>query len=114
MSLISDICGDCFLQRWLFRDDTVLTNGYSIAQYPNASFVDGLDFSKAEETWDSHTVEESVNPGTWHSMSIARERLVLDEQKIQYRLVDSDVVEGSVRQVYFHKSKDEGEADTLL
>lgn len=115
MSLVVDICGECFLQRWQFGDDTVLSNGYSIAVYPKGELANGLDFSKAEETWDSRTVEESVNPGTAHSMSPARPRLDLDTQKIQYHLLESALVNGAVRQSYLHKGQ-EGthEADTLL
>ncbi|KAL8769640.1 MAG: hypothetical protein Q9209_004437 [Squamulea sp. 1 TL-2023] len=112
MSLVMNICGECFLQRWQFGDDTVLSNGYSIAVYPEGELANGLDFSKAEETWDSHTVDESVNPGTAHSMSPSRPRLELDKQKIQYRLLESAFVNGAVRQSYLHKGTDE--ADTLL
>lgn len=114
MSLVSDICGDCFLQRWQFGEDTVLTNGYSIAQYPEGELANGLDFAKAEETWESHTVEESVNPGTWHSLSPSRPRLVLDQQKIQYRLLESATIDGGIRQSYIHKGKEDGDADTVL
>ncbi|KAI4126378.1 MAG: hypothetical protein LQ338_003774 [Usnochroma carphineum] len=114
MSLVSDVCGDCFLQRWQFGKDTILSNGYSIAQYPEGEYANGLDFRKAEETWDSHTVEESVNPGTWHSMSPSRPRLELDKQKIQHRLLESAVVDGGVRQTYIHRGKEEKDAATVL
>lgn len=33
MATASDFCGDCFLQRWRFGNDTVFSNGYSIAKY---------------------------------------------------------------------------------
>ncbi|KAI4251256.1 MAG: hypothetical protein LQ352_004967, partial [Teloschistes flavicans] len=112
MSRVSDVCGDCFLQRWRFADDTVVANGYSIAVYPEG-VVGGVDFERAEETWEVRTVEGSVNPGSWHSLGMARERLVLDDEKIQYRLVESGPVGGGVvRQVYIHKSETEG--DTVL
>ncbi|KAL8845073.1 MAG: hypothetical protein Q9176_000745 [Flavoplaca citrina] len=115
MSLVTDICGECFLQRWQFGDDTVLSNGYSIAVYPEGELANGLDFSKAEETWDSHTVDESVNPGTAHSMSPSRPKLALGTQKIQYRLLESALVDGAVRQSYLRKGKEgTDEADTLL
>ncbi|KAL8852490.1 MAG: hypothetical protein Q9221_002614 [Calogaya cf. arnoldii] len=115
MSLVMNVCGECFLQRWQFGDDTVLSNGYSIAVYPEGELANGLDFSKAEETWGSHTVEESVNPGTAHSMSPARPRLTLDTQKIQYHLLESALLDGAVRQSYLHKGKEgTDEADTLL
>ena len=113
MSLVQEICGNCFLQRWQFGEDTVLSNGYSIAKYPEGEKANGLDFGHAEKTWDSRTVEESVNEGTWHSMSPMRPRLVLDKQKIQYKLVESSVLDGKVRQSYLHKSDDD-DLDTLL
>ncbi|KAL8754861.1 MAG: hypothetical protein Q9184_004980 [Pyrenodesmia sp. 2 TL-2023] len=114
MSLVSDVCGDCVLQRWQFGKDTVLTNGFSIAEYPEGEFANGLDFRKAEETWDSHTIEASVNPGTWHSMSPSRPRLALDQQKIQYRLLESTTVDDGVRQTYVHKGKKDGDPATVL
>ncbi|KAI4170419.1 MAG: hypothetical protein LQ348_007109 [Seirophora lacunosa] len=114
MSLVSDICGDCLFQRWQFGIDTVLSNGYSVVQYPEGEYANGLDFGKAEETWDSVTVEESVNPGTWHSMSPSRPRLELDKQKIQYRFLESATVESGVRQTYVHKGKKDGDPATVL
>ncbi|KAL8895042.1 MAG: hypothetical protein Q9207_008320 [Kuettlingeria erythrocarpa] len=114
MSLVSDVCGDCVLQRWQFGKDTVLTNGFSIAEYPEGEYANALDFRKAEETWDSHTIEESVNPGTWHSMSPSRPRLALDTQKIQYRLLESTVIDGRVRQTYVHKSEKDSDPVTVL
>ncbi|KAI4209917.1 MAG: hypothetical protein LQ351_007202 [Letrouitia transgressa] len=113
MSLVADICGDCVFQRWLFRHDTVLSNGYSIATYPKGEHAEGLDFHRAEETWTSDTVEQSVNPGTAHSLSPARPKLALDEEKIQYKLLESAIIGDCVRQSYVHRGKD-GEMDTLL
>ncbi|KAL8824832.1 MAG: hypothetical protein Q9170_008025 [Blastenia crenularia] len=114
MHLVSDICGDCFLQRWQFGKDIVLSNGFSIAQYPEGEHAKGVDFLKAETTWESRTVDESVNPGTSHSMSPSRPSLELDTQKIQHRLVESATVDGIVRQTYVHKAKDGNETDTVL
>ncbi|KAL8669193.1 MAG: hypothetical protein Q9168_006205 [Polycauliona sp. 1 TL-2023] len=115
MSLVTDVCGECFLQRWQFGNDTVLSNGFSVAEYPSGELANGTDLFKAEETWDAHTVDESVNPGTAHSMSPVRPRLALDTQKVQYRLLESAVVNGAVRQSYLHRGKEgTDEVDTLL
>ncbi|KAL9585283.1 MAG: hypothetical protein Q9212_001607 [Teloschistes hypoglaucus] len=75
MSRVSDICAECFLQRWRFDRDSnmVLVNGYSIAEYPGG-VVGEVDWDKAEETWESRTVEESVNEGVWHSLGMGRRR----------------------------------------
>ncbi|KAL8637902.1 MAG: hypothetical protein Q9228_004878, partial [Teloschistes exilis] len=87
MSQVSDVCGECFLQRWRFSDNTVLVNGFSIAEYPDG--VEGIEWDRPEETWESRTVEESVNEGTWHSLGMGRKALVLGREKVQWRLVDA-------------------------
>lgn len=110
---VADVCGDCFLQRWQFGGDMVLTNGYSIAYYPKGD-LKGANMEQMEETWDKTTeVEGSVNHGTDHSLGPTRRRLKLDDEKIQYVLIDSAVVDGGVRQSYLHSGKD-GDIDSLL
>ena len=117
MHLISDICGDCFLQRWQFKGDMILSNGYSIATYPRGAlhkFKDGMDLSKVENTWAPiRTVENSVNRGTDHDVGPDRPMLELEKDKIQYRFLDAVKVEGGVRQFYHHYGLD-GELDTIL
>ena len=113
MNMVTDICGDCFLQRWQFGSKTVLSNGFSIAQYPLGRQVDDLDMNKAEQTWEARTAKDSVNPGTAHSLSPARRKLRLDEEKLQYRLIHSDIIDGGVKQAYLRRGK-YGDVDTLL
>ena len=113
MHLVADVCGDCFLQRWQFGDDMVLTNGYSIAFYPDGR-LKSMNLEAAEETWaEPSIVEGSFNRGVAHSMAPLRPELVLEEEKIQYRLIDSAVVEGGVRQSYLHQGVEE-DIDSLL
>lgn len=114
MHLVADICGDCFLQRWQFGSDMLLVNGFSIATYPKGG-VKQLDLEKMEETWDHPSVVEgSVNTnGVDHSLGPTRPKLDLQTEKIQYRLLDSAVVDGAVRQVYFRKAPD-GDQDSIL
>lgn len=114
MHLVADICGDCFLQRWQLGDDMLLTNGFSIASYPKGG-IKQLDLDKIEETWDHPSVVEgSVNAnGVDHSLGPTRPKLSLEQDKIQYRLVDSAVVGGAVRQVYFRAGAD-GDHDSIL
>ena len=113
MHLVADVCGDCFLQRWQFEGDLVLTNGFSIATYPKGN-LKGMEIDKMEETWNQlGTVEKSHNRGGDHSLEPTRPKLKLGEEKIQYRLLESVVVEGGVRQSYFGSGSD-GELDTLL
>ena len=117
MHLISDICGDCFLQRWRFKGDMILSNGYSIATYPDGAlnrFEKGLDLSKVEKTWGPmRTVEDSVNRGTDHDIGPDRPMLELEKEKIQYRFLDAVKVDGGIRQFYHHYGSDDG-LDTIL
>ena len=113
MHLVADVCGDCFLQRWQFGDDMVLTNGYSISFYPNGR-LKSMNMEAAEETWaETAVVEGSFNRGVAHSLAPLRPKLVLDDEKIQYRLIDSAVVEGGVRQSYLRQGVGE-DIDSLL
>ena len=117
MHLVSDICDNCFLQRWQFPHGLVLSNGFSIASYPEAqltlgglsSVADNVDFGLMEETWsDGIKVDHSLAPI----------RPKLDKyQKVSYKLRDSVRVNGEdfgspgetvVRQIYV---KEGGEAD---
>ena len=102
MHLVADVCGDCFLQRWQFGKDTLLSNGFSISMYPKGD-LGGMNLNKIEETWDTPSiVEGSVNAGTAHSLGPTRRKMVLEEDKVQYRLMDSVVIDGGVRQTYLH------------
>ena len=117
MHLISDICGECFLQRWQFKGDVIISNGYSIATYPTGAlhkFQDGMDLSKVENTWvPIRIVDKSVNRGTDHDVGPDRPMLQLEKDKIQYRFLDAVRVEGGVRQFYHHYGLN-GELDTIL
>lgn len=113
MHLVADVCGDCFLQRWQFGSEMVLTNGYSLALYPKGQ-LKGTDMERTEETWDEvPPVENSFNHGTDHSLGPTRRKMILEEEKIQYVLIDSAVTEGGVRQSYLHPGVD-GDIDSLL
>ncbi|CAM1511998.1 Fc.00g095110.m01.CDS01 [Cosmosporella sp. VM-42] len=48
MGKVLEFCGGCFLQRFRFGSDTVLTNGYSIAMYQGGT--GNLDFDRIEGT----------------------------------------------------------------
>ncbi len=113
MSLVADVCGDCFLQRWQLGQDMVLTNGFSVSIYPKGD-LKRAHMDEMEETWAQPSiVEGSNNRGVDHSLAPIRRKLILDEEKIQYRLMDSAVVEGGVRQSYLHTGLN-GHTDSLL
>ena len=112
MHLVADVCGDCFLQRWRFSGDTVLSNGYSIATYPKG--ISEVELRKPEHTWvGPRKVPDTFNPGYAHSVGTPREPLKLEEEKIQYMLWDAEVFDGGVRQYYLHRGV-EDELDTLV
>ena len=117
MHLVADICAGCFLQRWQFGNDTVLSNGYSIAEYPTGALnkfprFHGLE--KVEQTWLAPgLVDGSLNSGFDHYLGVTRPMLKLEEDKLQYRFLDAVAVDGGVRQYYHHYGLD-GQLDTVV
>ena len=112
MHLVADVCGECFLQRWRFREDTVLSNGFSIATYPKG--IQSEELEKPEHTWAGpRPVSDTFNPGYVHSIGSIREPLKPEEEKVQYMFLDAEVVEGKVRQYYLHRGVGE-DMDTLI
>ena len=112
MSLVADLCEDCFLQRWQIGEDTILSNGYSISVYPK-DILKNINFEQTEETWrPTPVVEGSNNRGVDHSLAPIRQKLA-PEEKIQYKIIDSSIVEGGVRQSYLHTGLD-GDLDNLF
>ena len=113
MHLITDMCGDCFLQRWQFGSDVVLTNGFSVAFYPKGN-LKNFNMEEMEETWNPpNHVEGSNNGGVDHSLAPIRAKLNLIDEKIQYRLIYSAKMGRVIRQSYLHKGND-GDFDSLL
>lgn len=112
MHLVADVCGECFMQRWQFGDDTVLSNGYSIAKYPKGN-LNKLDMNKMEATWEpSIPVDGSRNSGFDHSLEPSRPQLKPSE-KAQFMFVEATVINGGVRQTYVLEGVD-GKPDTLI
>ncbi|PQE31928.1 glycosyltransferase family 31 protein [Rutstroemia sp. NJR-2017a WRK4] len=121
MHLVAEVCDDCFLQRYQFSSDVVLTNGFSVAKYPDQSLnrgIDGnlsdsayeedrnlIDLRRTEVTWDKKEME------VFHSLAPTRPPLD-KEQKQSWTFLDSFLVEDGkvVRQVYVRREV-EGEGD---
>lgn len=125
MHLVADICDSCFLQRWQFPKEVVLTNGFSINQYPQGHIsgqksgilgpaVDKIDLEKMEHTWG-----DDIN--VLHSLAPDRKKMT-EDQKVAYKLLDSMIVssdEGAdkkdvVRQVYFKEGPEKDGVKTKL
>ncbi len=117
MALVTDVCDRCYLQRWQFGTDIILTNGYSISAYPKGELLKPHNesrFDKVEHTWvDPMTVENSTNKGWDHYVGPLRPALKLEDEKIPYRFLDGAGVDGGVRQYYRHIGKN-GDMDTLI
>ena len=113
MHFVSDICGDCFLQRWQFGTDMVLSNGFSISTYPDqkvlTELVKNQDMDKIEDTFMPSREVNSFMKGYEHSIGPLRPRV---EGKIQYKFLDAKVEDDGVRQYYIHRTLDK-EPDTL-
>jgi hypothetical protein len=94
MAKIADFCGGCFLQRWRFGTDTILSNGYSIAVYEHGT--KHLDLNKIEGTWDDlEKFESSLGP--------IRDP-VAKESKRSYYLLDTEKIGQRFRQIYVHRA----------
>jgi hypothetical protein len=124
MHKVADICDNCFLQRWQFKHGFVLSNGFSVASYPEAqltlggvsSVADTVDFGLMEKTWsDDMRLDHSLAPI----------RPALDKyQKVSYKLLDSVSVSGEdfgapgekvVRQIYVKEgSEAEGRHSVMV
>ncbi|KAF4997411.1 hypothetical protein FDECE_12089 [Fusarium decemcellulare] len=97
MVQVSEFCGSCFLQRFTFGSDTVLTNGYSIVEY--SAGLESVDLNKMEGSW------EGAAGFDW---SLAPMRSKMDRRlKKSYRLVDSEKVGKNLRQIYIHRVEDD-------
>jgi len=96
MAAVTRLCGDCFLARHRFAEDTLLANGYSITQYPDG--LDNIDLDKMEGTW-----RNPARPDFDFSFPPLRDRLS-PAQKKSYRLADVEVTgKGAFRQIYVYK-----------
>lgn len=93
---VSKICGDCFLQRFQFDDDTLFSNGYSVALYRKG--VERLNLDWMEATWNQHGPEFDFSVGPLRNA-------LKKDRKRSYTLEDVEWLEdGSLRQVYVYKA----------
>lgn len=126
---VSAACGDeCILQRWQFDNNIVLSNGYSIQEYPRGiknssdtvtekSISSHLDLQKAKVPDVNHGVDLDRVERTWggdkfqwvHHIGPLRDPEPRDEKK-QLLMVETVEEEGvGMRQVYIeHAEQGEG------
>ena len=107
MHLVSDVCGDCFLQRWQFGSSMILSNGFSISTYPNpnvlAELVKNKDMDKIEDTFLPTRPVNSFMRNYEHSIGPLRPKIA---GKIQYKFLDAKQEDGGVRQYYIYRALD--------
>lgn len=117
MSLVTDVCDRCYLQRWQFGNDTILSNGYSISTYPRGAIKTTkkkpLRLDKMEYTWVTPVKVESKSKGWDHYLGPLRPSLKLEDEKIPYRFLAGVKADGGVRQYHRHLGK-EGDMDTVI
>ena len=134
MHLVADICDSCFLQRWQFPNELLLSNGFSITSYPQGHLsgqkpggmlgtgiqvgaTEVVNLDEMEHTWG-----DDIN--IQHSLAPVRSKMEDGEAtlKLSYKLLDSMLVNGEeagvpgetvVRQVYFKEGTD-GDTDTVM
>ena len=104
LHVVSDACGeDCVLQRFQFKDNFILSNGYSVAHYPK-----GIDFDPLimEGTFDNGS-------GDMRDVSLAytfgglRKNLAKTGRKLAWELLDARREgDGRVRQIYLKRRGD--------
>ncbi|KAH6681527.1 hypothetical protein B0J14DRAFT_530060 [Halenospora varia] len=110
VGLVGKACGnEGLLMRWVFDNNFVLSNGYSIVEYPNGA--DKINFEHVEMTMEAGSIPKYI-----HKIGPLREKLP-DEDKKTFKMLDAEIVEGwGVRQTYIEKAprekiKDEKEGE---
>lgn len=106
--LVADACGeDCFLQRFKFMDNFILTNGYSLAQYPH-----GIDFDPGlvEHTFEAGESDNKDLEETVFSYAFGQLRPGLSKtgRKRSWELIGARREgQGRIKQVYLKRKNDE-------
>ncbi|RYO82098.1 hypothetical protein DL762_006785 [Monosporascus cannonballus] len=107
MAKAADFCGDCFLQRWRLGNDTVLSNGYSVARYRDG--LDAVDLTTLEGTFDKLDGDFDFSIGPFR-------KPYPKKRKKSYKLLDAEITQrGDLRQLYVWKGNETlGELDEVV
>ncbi|CAG8979148.1 hypothetical protein HYALB_00000282 [Hymenoscyphus albidus] len=104
--VVADACGeDCVLQRFQFKDNFIVSNGYSIAQYP-----EGIDFDpdQTEGTFDIPVDADHVGVTLGYKFGELRRSFSKTGKKLQWGLLDARLErDGKVKQIYKKSRSDE-------
>ncbi|KAF5677596.1 hypothetical protein FHETE_1647 [Fusarium heterosporum] len=98
--LVTDVCGEaCFLQRYRFRDNWVLVNGYSITEYPDGIHVSDMPRSTAGKSSNAHRTV--IGPVKLKDDKLDRKMLFWTGRRNTWKLMDSVTTpDGDVWQAY--------------
>lgn len=113
MALAADFCGWCFLQRWVFGTDSVLSNGYSIVVYP-PDVLKSIDLERTEHTFDN--IYGDMSPEYDFTIGPLREAVPMKDKK-SYKLIDAEKSEDGrgLRQLYVYRgNRETGELDEVV
>jgi hypothetical protein len=104
MHVVIDACGeDCFLQRFQTQDNYIITNGFSVVQYP-----EGIDFDPllVEETFEG-AEGDTADVSLTYAFGGLRPSLNYTGKKKGWDLISSrQEGDGRVRQIYFKSKED--------
>jgi len=99
---ITKVCGeDCFLQRFLFSDDFLVSNGFSVAYYPGGVTV---DLNQMERTF--HALPDDNGWNLDMMLGPGRHALAETGRKVAWELKESNMENGHLRQTYVRHFND--------
>jgi hypothetical protein len=104
MHVVSDACGeDCVLQRFQFKDNFILSNGYSVAHYPKGIDFDPLIMEETMESAEGDMKDVALS----YTFGGLRKNLAKTGRKLSWELLDARREgDGQVRQIYIKRRGD--------
>jgi hypothetical protein len=105
--IVASACGeDCVFQKFQFSDKFVISNGYSVAEYPRGIDFDSLQY---EGTFDYGGVDKDLEDMIYvEAFGMLRKKLSGTGRKRQWMLLGAkETREGRVKQVYVKRRTDE-------
>lgn len=105
---VSKACGfECVFQRWQFEDDTVLSNGYSINNYPDG-IAGMVKLDRVEKTWDGY-MSTFV-----HYMGPLREAVPKGQKRTAELVEAVEMQDVGVRQIYVERAGSDDDKDRVV
>ncbi|KAG0650265.1 hypothetical protein D0Z07_3254 [Hyphodiscus hymeniophilus] len=104
LHVVADACGeDCLLQRFQFKDNFILSNGFSVAHYPKGIDFDPLIMEGTFDNGDGDMQDVSLS----YTFGGLRKNLAKTGRKLAWELLDArQEGDGRVRQIYLKRRGD--------